>query len=469
MLTPEEIISIARGGEGYNADFKKSVPSKVRELSQDVCAFANSEGGYVLIGIDNDDRIVGATIDNTKRSAIQDAIRDISPAINVNTYSVDVDGKTVWVLDVPSGRDKPYVASGSIYVREGPNSQKLTTAEEIRRFFQSNNRIWFDSVPCPRYDPKTDFDEGAFAEFRRLAPVSEDVTAHQVLDNLQTLDEDGVMKNGGVLFFGKRPEWFFPQAITRCVLFKGTTKVHIIDDKTYGGPLYNQYLQAEAWIKDKLKVAYIIEGMGPRKEVWEIPLEVFKEALINALSHRDYYEQGANTMVEIYDDRVEISNPGGLLSEVARNFGKKSATRNPLVFGLFTRMHLVERVASGIPRMREAMVKAGLPEPTFETTGFFTAIFPRQTGDDAINTGDGIVNRDDDMINDIVNGIEVNALTTKETVLKIITDNEGLSASDIAKQIGKSWRTAMRYLDLLKKEDKIEFRGAPKTGGYYLK
>jgi ATP-dependent DNA helicase RecG len=90
MLTPEEIKSIANSGEGYNADFKLSVPSKVRELSQDVCSFANSEGGYILIGIDNKNQIVGATIDNTKRSAIQDAIRDISPAINVNTYSVDI-------------------------------------------------------------------------------------------------------------------------------------------------------------------------------------------------------------------------------------------------------------------------------------------------------------------------------------------------------------------------------------------
>jgi ATP-dependent DNA helicase RecG len=125
-------------------------------------------------------------------------------------------------------------------------------------------------------------------------------------------------------------------------------------------------------------------------------------------------------------------------------------------------MHLVERIASGIPRMREAMIKAGLPEPKFETTGFFTAIFPRQTGDDGVND---IVNPSDGIVNDIVN----HNGDIKEAVLQLITNNEGLSASDIANRIGKSWRTAMRYLDSLKKEDKIEFRGAPKTGGYYLK
>ena len=463
MLTSEEIKSIINSGEGYNADFKLSVPSKVRELSQAICAFANSEGGYVLIGVDNNNRIIGTMINNTKRSAIQDAIRDITPIVSVDTYSADVDGKMVWILEVPQGKDKPYVASGAIYVREGTNSQKLTTAEEIRSFFQSSNRIYFDSVPCSRFNINEELDKKNFKHFLLTSSISGNVSSQQILSNLQTFDETGVIKNGGVLFFGQQPETYFPQAIIRCVRFKGTTKVHIIDDKTYGGPLYEQYIQAETWIKDKLEVAYIIEGTSPRKEVWEIPLAVFKEAILNSLSHRDYYEQGSVTMIEIYDDRVEISNPGGLLSGVKKDFGKKSLTRNPLIFGLFTRMNLVEQVASGIPRMREAMQEAGLPEPVFSTdSGFFTVEFKRPKKN-------GIVN---DIVNDIVkseNGIVNDKENLKDIVFSIITDKEGLSASDLAKLIGKSWRTTMRYLNTLKKENKIEFKGAPKAGGYYIK
>jgi ATP-dependent DNA helicase RecG len=272
-------------------------------------------------------------------------------------------------------------------------------------------------------------------------------------------DESDVIKNGGVLFFGKEPERIFPHAVIHCVLFKGTTKVHIIDDKYYGGTLYNQYKQAEAWIKDKLKVSYIMEGMGARKEIWEIPLPVFKEAIINALSHRDYYEQGAVTMVEIYDDRVEISNPGGLLPAVQKEFGTRSMSRNPLIFGLFTRMSLVEQVASGIPRMRDEMKKAGLPEPIFTADGgFFTVSFSRSNdsrfSDDTVNTGS-------DPVNDPVN--------LEDIVLKMIAEKEGLSAPEIAQRIDKSLKTAKRYLAKLKESGKIEFIGAPKTGGYYLK
>jgi len=141
--------------------------------------------------------------------------------------------------------------------------------------------------------------------------------------------------------------------------------------------------------------------------------------------------------------------------------------------------------------MRDEMEEAGLSEPVFSTEGgFFTVTFKRPynengivnsedgivNSDDGIvnledgivNSEDGIVNSDDDIVNfddDIVNDNKI----TKDTVFEIITNDEGLSAFEIAKRIGKSWRTTMRYLEVLRKENKIEFRGAPKTGGYYAK
>ena len=472
MLTPEEIKSIANSGEGYNVDFKISVPSKVSELSHDVCAFANSEGGYVLIGIDNNGLIVGITIDNNKRSVIQNAIHAVSPAIDVKTYAVEVENKTIWVLDIPLCKDKPYIASGAVFMRQGANSQKLTTAEEIRSFFQFSNRIYFDAVPCKKFDFEKDFDEEFFNQFKEEASILGKISDKQILDNLQCFDDEtDFIKNGGAMFFGKNPQKFFPQAIIRCVKFKGTTKVHIIDDKRYGGTLYQQYRQAQNWIKDKLEVKYIIKGMDARDEIWEIPLTVFKEALINAVSHRDYYEQGAVTMVEFYDDRVEISNPGGLLAAIRKDFGKKSMTRNPLVFGLFTRMNLVEQVASGIPRMKQEMLKAGLPEPVFSFDGgFFTIEFKRPLIDDPIKPENKISfgsENTDGPINGPINSNDT--INYEIIVLKVIQKQGGLAVPQISNMIGKSIRTTKRYIAKLKSAGKIEFRGALKTGGYYIK
>ena len=147
-------------------------------------------------------------------------------------------------------------------------------------------------------------------------------------------------------------------AVIRCIAYDGVNKRYISDDKTFTGPLYSQYKQALEWLKHKLDVSYDIEGAGsgPRNEKWEIPETALKEAIVNALSHRDYYDRGNRINIELFDDRVEISNPGGLVSAIpATEFGKKSYSRNPLIFGLFEKMRMVEHVGSGVTRMRELM------------------------------------------------------------------------------------------------------------------
>ena len=127
-------------------------------------------------------------------------------------------------------------------------------------------------------------------------------------------------------------------------------------------------------------------------------------------------------------------------------------TRNPLIFALFTRMHLVERVASDIPRMQEAMQEAKLPEPEFHTDGMFTVVLKRKQNNYATN--------------DIVNGI-VNE--NEQAITILLRAKPGLNASEIAESISKSWRTTMRYLKSLNQKGLLEFRGAPKSGGYYIK
>lgn len=134
------------------------------------------------------------------------------------------------------------------------------------------------------------------------------------------------------------------------------------------------------WLQGKLNVRYDIEGQGagPRKEIWEIPETAFKEVIINSLSHRDYYDKGAVIHIEVFDDRVEISNPGGLVSAIAEaEFGHRSHSRNPLIFGLFARMHLVEQIGSGIRRINQVMNEAHLPEPIFRKEGIFVVVLKR--------------------------------------------------------------------------------------------
>lgn len=447
-MTSQEIKDIVSSGEGYNAEFKVRIPQKVKELTEEVCALANSAGGVVLIGVDDHNTIKGITIDNAKRSAIQNSLGEITPALYCKLEIVNIDGLNVAVLEIPSGKNKPYVLSGAIYVRVGPNTQKLTTAAEMRDFFQQTDKLYFDETVCTTFDVSTQIDPLNFKVFRTEANIHASITDQQILQNLQLFVDDGHFKSGAVLFFGEHPETFYEQAIIRCIRFDGNDKRFISDDKKYGGPVFQQYLQAKDWLRGKLNIAYDIEGQGggARKENWEIPETVFREAIINSLSHRDYYEKGAVTTIEVFDDRVEITNPGGLLAAIGKEFGRKSLSRNPLVFGLFERMHLVEKVGSGITRMKELMVGNGLQAPEYRMEGMFTIILKRPLAF-APKTIDSVT-------------LSENQLH----ILKLIRENESITSLKLSKAIGISERAVQNNIKKLRQSGVIERIGSRKEG-----
>ena len=452
MLSVTEIQSIISSGEGYNAEFKVSLPSKVKDITEEVCAFANASGGVVLIGVDDNNVIQGVTIDNAKRSAIQNSINEISPSLQCETYSIEIEGKQITVIEVPSGPNKPYVLSGAIYVRQGPNSQKLTTVEEMRDFFQQADRIYFDEAPCTEVNIVTDLDKDNIAVFRTEAGLNNTISDEQVFQNLRLITKEGYLKNGGVLFFAKEPEHFFEKAVIRCIAFDGTDKRYIIDDKIMTGALYQQFLKSMYWLHSKLDIRYEIEGEGskPRKELWEIPETVFKEAIINSLAHRDYYDKGGRITIELFDDRVEISNPGGLVSAIPRNeFGKRSLSRNPLIFGLFERMRMVEQIGSGISRMRDLMLEEGLTPPEFSIDGMFTVTFRRPFDFDK-------------WVN-----MWVNNLSKKQIIiLEAIHKNQEVKKSALQELTGFSATALDNNLEILKKEGLLEREGT--KGGIWI-
>ncbi len=478
MLTAKEIKSIITSGEGYNAEFKVRAPSKLRELAEEICAFANAAGGVLILGVRDDNQIVGVELDNRNLSAIQNALSEINPPVFADVYKVEVDEKKLWIIEVNSGEQKPYVLSGAIFVRQGANSQKLTSVEQMRYFFQQAERIYFDEGPCVAFDVENDLELIWFEEFRMEANLTKAVTQNQIIQNLRLLTANGIMKNGGVLFFGKHPEDFIDTAVIRCVAFEGITKTQIFDDKVFTGPLVMQYEQAMQWLKGKLNVRYEIEGGGPRKEHWEIPETAFREAIVNALAHRDYYDKGAKITIELFDDRVEISNPGGLTSAIKpEEFGKRSHSRNPLIFGLFARIRLVEQIGSGIGRIQSAMKIARLPIPEFKTQGLFTVIFQRSnslkatveevvrtTVEEMEDTVEETVEEMESTVEETVEEVENTVEETEEIILNAIRNHSKITAKELMLRTGLSRRGVEYQLDKLKKNNRVQRIGTNKGG-----
>ncbi|MEO8172580.1 MAG: helix-turn-helix domain-containing protein [Sediminibacterium sp.] len=455
-MTIEELKALIEQGEGYNLEFKQSIPSKPSDLATEICAFANAAGGLILLGVTDRGSISGITVSNKERSQIQGILKTIDPAYSATMKEIKVDSKTVLTIECPSGDKKPYLVSGSMYVRNGPNSEKVITSEKLREFYQQADRIFFDETINDFFDVSVDFDFNKLESFRTTSGISTSVSTDQMIRNLRLAEEkkNDKIRNGAILLFANDVQKFFDHAIIRCVLFKGTDKRYILDSKDMTGNLIDQYDGAMLYLKSKLNLRFEIEGQsgGQRKEVLEIPEAAFREAIINSLCHRDYYEKGANIMVEIYDNRVIISNPGGLVNSIPREeFGTRSFSRNPLVFGLMQRMQMVEKIGSGIERIRDAMQDADLTAPVFQMSGFFTVTFFRPVDFEIW-----------------LNNIAPNLTTSLVKIIQATHDNPSLTTTALIDMLGQSRATVDRYLAQLKKIGILTRTGSRKSGKWVI-
>jgi len=305
-------------------------------------------------------------------------------------------------------------------------------------------------------DYTMEMDDAALTRFIRLSGISEVIGVEEILINLGVLQFDktrAILNNAGVLFFTRQPTRLHPHITISCVLFKGNKKVHIIDRKIFEFDLLTNIDQTVAFLERHLNISYEIKDIA-RKDILEIPKEVLREGVINAVTHRDYFERGANVVVEVFDNRVEISNPGGLSKGLKpENFGKHSLARNPIIAGLLQRCKFVEKAGTGVQRMREAMKDAGLPEPTFEFAPFFTVIFLRYN-----------------MMEDIKKELELNHKRGERiiTIIRHMLMHQVLDVSEIANELSTTARTIRNDMEILTQKGWVNSSGSTKGRDYEL-
>jgi len=361
---------LLREGEGSMLDYKESLSSS---FARDLVAFANSPGGKILLGVRDDGTVVGIRGSNKLRAQIQDIARNCDPPIRILVETV---GK-VMVITVRESESKPVQCREGFFWRQGASTQKLSR-DEIRDFFRSEGAIRFDLTVCPKFRYPEDFDREKFDAWISQSRITSKGRVEDVLVNIEVAERAGrrlIFRNAGVLFFANNVRHFFPQAYVTCLLAKGTDKVNILDRKDFAECLVSDIEESLRFIERNTRTGYRIEKLR-REDVPEYPMRALREAITNAVMHRDYFEAGANVFVEIYDDRIEISNPGGLPKGLSREeLGTRSVRRNPLIADLLHRIALIEKAGTGIRRMIEDARKHKCPEPKFTVNGFFTATF----------------------------------------------------------------------------------------------
>ena len=349
-MTDRQIKNLILTGEGYRIEFKRSVD---KTLIEEACAFANSSGGCILVGVADDGTVKGIDTGNRLRSQIQDTLSQLQPKLDISVEAK----KNLILIHVPKGGEKPYSCSRGFFMRVGANSQKMTR-NEIISFFKKEGRVNFEELISEKASFERDFDPKAFKYFLKLSGISPAIKQDILLQNLDCLATDKKMTNLGVLFFAKDIDFIMNHASVDCALFKGSDKVKILDRKLYKGNIIENIESALAFVQRHTNTEYVITGRPRREEIPDYPETSLREAIVNAVCHRDYFERRCHVVVEVFSDRVEIYNPGGLPSGLdPKNFGTKSVPRNLLIASMLHRANYIERAGTGISRIKEALAK----------------------------------------------------------------------------------------------------------------
>lgn len=352
-MNRSELDALVALGEGFTSEFKRAMPS---DLGREICAFANTTGGVILIGVDDAGELVGVRDHNRLKSQVQSFGRTADPPIAVEVESVG----DVLRVNVPEQHSKPYSFGGRFFIREGASTQQLSR-DEIREFFFEEGLIRMDETPCNVFDPAVDLTLGRWEQFAERAGIDPTLDAFSLLENLHLL-KDSKMTYAGAWLLADDITRFTLQAGITCAVLRGESNAHILDRKELQGNLYATYQDVMQYLQSKLNSALIPNAAG-RAERLELPHHALREALVNASAHRSY-RSTANVQVYVFQDRVEIVTPGGLPAGMREeDLGSKSVPRNPSLFSMLYRMKLVEQIGSGIRRIRDACLEHGVAEP----------------------------------------------------------------------------------------------------------
>lgn len=381
-MIPQEIKSLIQKGESDTLEFKAS-SSDIRGIIETISAFANTRGGTILIGVKDSKDIKGITIGKKTIEGIANRINQntdpkIYPAIKVE----EINSKKIIIISVKDVQNKPYLAFGKAFKRVGKSTLKMSRDEYERMILEKHKEeLRFDGQVCKKAT-LNDIDKERVKWYLEKRAEERGIkipktSFEQMMINLGILVGEGnKITNGGILFFGKDPQKLVPYSEVKIARFKGTNMTEFIDRKELHGTLPELIDEAEKFVKRNTRRATKIVGFE-QVNIAEYPYEAVKEAITNAVCHRDYFFSGASVRVMIYDDRIVVESPGKLPEGVTlKSLEGSHVLRNEKIANWLYDIGYIEKWGTGIRRMKDLMQKHGLEFPKFEESErFFKVTF----------------------------------------------------------------------------------------------
>jgi ATP-dependent DNA helicase RecG len=372
-----DIQNLLRAGEGKTVEFKRDLSSP-KGILKTLIAFSNTAGGSLILGVEDQTKhIVGIECPFTDEEKIANLIyAHITPQILPEIQIIPWKNFYLLMIQVFPSATKPHYLKTEgpekgTYIRVGSTNRlaDLSMQAELKRV---NIIDSFDKQPCLESGPEA-LDFKAISEtFTTVKQItSSDLSS---LDLIILNQGKKVPSVGGMILFGQERLKFFPDAWIQVGRFQGITKTKIFDTQALKGYPIFAIDQAMDFVKKHSMHGVDLstpEESLKHKKTWSLPLIAVREALINAVVHADYAQQGSPIRLSIFDDRIEIENPGLLLFGLTVEEIKQgvSKLRNRVIGQIFYRLGLIERWGSGISRIIDSCRELGFPQPLFEEIG----------------------------------------------------------------------------------------------------
>lgn len=371
-------------GEDLHTEFKQW-PISSDDLAASLVAFANTDGGQLILGVDREGKVVGVPDpDRAMQKVDSIAYQNCEPPLTVVQETVsDEEGNIVVVVNVPKGDQRPYRTNRGRYYIRTTSGRRDASRGELLRLFQATESLYYDETVIFAAI-QDDIDRSLIEKFlRNRAQTLEalGISYEQLLVNLKLarrIDRTLHPTLAGILFFGHAPQNFIPYAYISALRIPGTDISEAPQDqKRVEGPMLSMLEEALRFLRIHLSQPHRIRELEPEARP-ELPSEALREVLVNALAHRDYTVQGPIRAI-VYDDRVEVRTPGGLPNAVSLEALPLGIhiLRNPTIYNLFLQAGLVTDAGSGIPRtialVRRATGRA--PELRLEGNEFVVVLW----------------------------------------------------------------------------------------------
>lgn len=353
-------------------------------LFKSISAFSNTNGGCIILGVEDETKnIVGIDLSNGKQEALTNKIIDLT-GIQPNIELLHIEDKDILKITVEKS-SVPIAYKNKYYKRVG-NTTREANKEELKKLLLKD--ISWDSIT--NSFTLDDIDEKTVQKFVKLATnkgrLPEEAKELSITDLLTQLELiiDNKLTNGAILLFGKNPQKLLSTATIRVGLFKGDDESVIISDKNITGNLFEQIEDVDSVLKLFINMRAEIKGFQ-REDIWDYPLPALREAVLNAIIHKDYFDFSSAIQIKIFGDSIWIYNSGDLFGGLTLDkltVSHTSKSRNPLIMKVIYMAGYVEQFGTGIKRMITACLKQGIPAPIFETSqgGFILQMYKQYNG-----------------------------------------------------------------------------------------